>query len=208
MFEEFEFLISGIVFGLFAGVSPGPLLALIISETLKHGRTEGIKVAIAPLITDMPIILSVLFILSNVIQYNFVIGTISFFGAAFLIYLGMENLRIEIKEAEVRLNKKNALRRGIIVNLLNPNPYLFWILVGGPMILRSLEIHVSATILFIVGFYSLLMGSGIGIALVADKSKSFIKSKYYIYIVRILGLALILFALYFVYEGLRLLSAF
>lgn len=58
MLEIFTFLISGIIFGLSAGISPGPLLALVISETLKFGRKEGIKVAIAPLITDIPISLS------------------------------------------------------------------------------------------------------------------------------------------------------
>lgn len=208
MFEELEFLISGIVLGLVAGISPGPLLALVFSETLKYGKIEGIKVAIAPLVTDLPVVLFVLFILSNLVRYNFVIGIISLFGAGFLVYFGIENLRFEVKELEAKVDKKDGLKRGIIVNLLNPNPYLFWFFIGGPIIFRSLEMHVSATALFIVGFYALLIGSEIGIALIVDKSKSFIKSKYYIYIVRVLGLTLMLFALFFVYEGLKLLSVF
>ncbi|NWF86840.1 LysE family translocator [Candidatus Bathyarchaeota archaeon] len=208
MFEEFEFLISGIVLGFVAGISPGPLLALVFSETLKQGKIEGIKVAVAPLITDLPIVLFVLFILLNLVRYNFVIGIISLFGAVFLVYLGVENLRVEIKELEAKLDKKNGLKRGIIVNLLNPNPYLFWFFIGGPIIFRSLEMRISTTALFIVGFYSLLIGSEIGVALIVDKSKSFIKSKYYIYIIRALGLTLMLFALFFVYEGLKLLSLF
>ena len=48
---------AGLVYGLSAGFSPGPLMALVISQTLKHGIREGAKVAVAPLITDLPIIL-------------------------------------------------------------------------------------------------------------------------------------------------------
>ena len=65
MFEEFTFLLSGVIFGLTLGVSPGPLLTLVISETLKHNRKEGIKVAIALTITDLPIVLITLLILSK-----------------------------------------------------------------------------------------------------------------------------------------------
>ena len=50
-------LITGIILGLMAGISPGPLLALVISETLKHGKKEGIKIALTPFITDLPAIL-------------------------------------------------------------------------------------------------------------------------------------------------------
>ncbi len=46
MVEGFEFLISGIILGLAAGTSPGPLLALVFSETLKYGKKEGIKIAL------------------------------------------------------------------------------------------------------------------------------------------------------------------
>jgi len=76
------------------------------------------------------------------------------------------------------------------------------------MIFESLDIHISATALFISGFYTLLVGSNIGIALIVEKSKSFIGSKYYLYVVRALGIALILFALVFVTDGLKLMGIF
>ena len=136
------------------------------------------------------------------------IGVISLFGACYLIYLDVENLRLKTTKSEVELAKEDALKRGVIVNFLNPNPYLFWLSIGGPIIFKSLDIHISATILFILGFYSLLIGSKIGIVLILEKSKSFIKSKYYLYIVRALGIALILFALFFVKDGLELIGLF
>ena len=208
MIEGLEFLISGVIFGLAAGTSPGPLLALVFSETIKYGKKEGIKIAVSPLITDLPIVLFVLFILSNLIGYNFVIGMISLSGACYLIYLGIENLRVKIHEFDVEPAEKDALKRGVIANFLNPHPYLFWLSIGGPMIFRSLDVHVLATILFVSGFYSLLIGSKIGIVFILEKSKSFIKSKYYLYVVRVLGITLILFALIFVKDSLELVGVF
>ncbi len=38
-------LTIGIVLGLAAGLAPGPLLALTITQSLKYGIVEGVKVA-------------------------------------------------------------------------------------------------------------------------------------------------------------------
>lgn len=206
MLDPVEFLFLGVFLGLAAGTSPGPLLAVTISETLQHGKWEGIKVAISPLITDLPIILSILYILSHLTDYSSIIGIIAFFGASYLIYSGVESLRIKPENIELKIEKKDALKKGIIVNFGNPHPYIFWISIGGPIIFRSLNTHVSATVLFILGFYVFLIGSKVVITLIVEKSKSFINSKYYVSIIRFLGIAQILFGLTFIKVGLESLN--
>jgi threonine/homoserine/homoserine lactone efflux protein len=202
MLDIIGFLVLGAFLGLAAGISPGPLLAVTISETLQHGKWEGIKVAISPLITDLPIVLSVLFILSHLTSSNFVIGIIAFFSASYLIYSGMESLKIKQNSFELKLEKKDALKRGIIVNFGNPHPYIFWLSIGGPIIFKSLNTHIWATVLFIIGFYSFLVGSKVIVALIVEKSKYFINSKYYFSIIRILGVAQIIFGFTFIKVGL------
>jgi threonine/homoserine/homoserine lactone efflux protein len=204
--QELGFLISGFILGLAAGISPGPLLALVFSETLKFGKKEGVKIAVAPLITDLPIILFVFFILSYLTKYSCIIGSIALFGAGYLVYLGVENLRVKSEEFKIKLEKKEALKRGIIANFLSPHPYLFWLSIGGPMVFKGLGISFIAAVLFILGFYILLVGSKIVIALIVEKSRSFIGSSYYLYIVRALGIALVFFALIFLRDGLRLIG--
>ncbi|AYK16220.1 MAG: LysE family translocator [Methanosarcina flavescens] len=206
MLDLIEFLFLGAFLGLAAGTSPGPLLAVTISETLQHGKWEGIKVAVSPLITDLPIILSTMFILSHLTNYGFFIGIIAFFGASYLIYSGVESLKIKPNNVELNIEKKDALKKGIIVNFGNPHPYIFWISIGAPIIFKSLNTHVSVTILFILGFYSFLVGSKVAITLIVEKSKSFINSKYYFSIIRILGIAQIVFGLVFIKMGLELLN--
>lgn len=66
-----EFLSTGTLLGLAAGFSPGPLLVLVISETLRHSVKEGVKVSIAPIITDTPILLVALFVLTQLSIFLF-----------------------------------------------------------------------------------------------------------------------------------------
>ncbi len=42
------YLIQGIVLGFVAGISPGPMLDLVINQTLHHGWRAGNLVALAP----------------------------------------------------------------------------------------------------------------------------------------------------------------
>ena len=202
MLDLIEFLAMGSFLGLAAGMSPGPLLAVTISETLQHGKWEGIKVAVSPLITDLPIILAVLFVLSHLTNSDFFIGIIAFFGASYLIYSGIESLKIKKDSVELNLEKKDALKKGVIVNFGNPHPYVFWLSIGGPIIYKSFSTHVWATILFIAGFYIFLVGSKVVVALIVEKSKYFINSKYYFSIIRVLGIAQIVFGLTFIKVGL------
>lgn len=207
MVNALESLFSGIILGLVAGMSPGPLFALVIAETLKFGKEEGFKVAVSPLITDSTIMLITLLALSTLAEHNVVIGLVSIFGACYLIYLGLKNLRVKTTRSDVVLLRKEAFKQAIITNLLNPHTYIFWLSVGSPIILETLKTDASTTILFLLGFYTLLMGSMVFVALIVDRSKSFVKSKYYSYVVRILGIVLIFFALTILIEGLKLMSS-
>lgn len=207
MAEALEFLFLGAVLGLVQGLSPGPLVTLVISETLKFGKSEGFKVAVSPLITDSTVIVLALVVLSNFARYDVVIGVVSISGACYLIYLALENLRVKTSMLEMKVVKKEAFKRAVITNFLNPHVYVFWISVGGPIIVRSLTTHASGPGLFLVGFYVLLIGSTASIAFMVDRSKALVKGNYYSYIVRALGIVLILFALVLLIEGWELLRS-
>jgi len=199
-----ELLLSGVILGLAQGLTPGPLVTLVISETLKFGKEEGFKVAVSPLITDSTIVLFAVIVLSAFEGYGALLGIVSVFGACYLIYLGLENIRTKIKVYEVSAMKREAFKRAVITNFLNPHAYLFWLFVGGPIILGNIETDISAVAFFLLGFYCFLIGSKMSIALVVDKSKQFIRSMYYSRIIQILGIILVLFAVSILIDGLRL----
>ena len=198
----------GAVFGLTAGISPGPLLTLVISETLRHNKTEGVKIAIAPLITDIPIVLLTIFILSKMASFDMVIGIISILGGIFIAYLGYDSIRSKGIEIEIQNLKLKSIRKGIIVNILSPHPYIFWLMVGAPITIRAYQASPAAAFAFIIAFYVLLVGSKISIALVVDRSRAFLKNKVFIWTLRILGLVLLILAILLIKEGISYLGVF
>ena len=90
--SEFSFILSGIIFGLSGGFTPGPLMTLVISETLKHGTKEGLKIAIVPLISDFPIVAGSILVISRFSEMETILGILALAGAAYLVYLGLESL--------------------------------------------------------------------------------------------------------------------
>ncbi len=202
----FKYLTMGALLGLTSGISPGPLLTLVLTETLKHNKAAGIKIAISPLFTDLPIVLISLFVFSKLSQFNTVLGLISIVGAVFLVYLGRETIKAKQLNIETPGPGSESLKKGIITNILSPHPYLFWLTVGSPLAVKAFDLSLLAVMLFFVSFYGLLIASKIGVALIVARSKSFLKDQSYIWIMRILGVALFLFAIIFLYDGLNYLT--
>ena len=130
MANDITFLLVGLALGVIGAIKPGPLLTLIISETLKYNVKEGIKVAVAPLLTDIPIILFVFLILNKLAKSNLVIGTIAIVGSLYLLYLAYQNIFFKEVKLE-KITKSNSIKKGVITNFLNPYPYIFWIFIGG-----------------------------------------------------------------------------
>lgn len=197
------FFVTGILLGLSAGIAPGPLLTLVISETVRHNKRAGILAALAPVVTDLPIILISLFILSKLSDFNEVLGTISLLGALFIGYLAYENITIKSINVSKPKNDVQSLKKGVITNFLSPHPYLFWMVVGAPIMMKAYHGNITSVAVFISGFYMFLVGSKIMVALLVERSKSFLKSTGYIYTIRMLGCVLIIFAGIFFRDGLR-----
>jgi threonine/homoserine/homoserine lactone efflux protein len=189
------FLSIGLVFGFSAGISPGPLFALVISESLRHGSRAGIQVACAPLISDSPIILSCYFLLLTLADISGFLIAISVLGIIYLVYLGIQSVRTRtIEITGVSLKKHSSLSRGILVNILNPHPYIFWLTIGSPTIIRAHPFGLWAVAAFLAGFYSSLVSSKCILALITGTSKKFISSKFLVRLNQIMGVVLILLA--------------
>jgi threonine/homoserine/homoserine lactone efflux protein len=199
------YLATGALLGLGAGLSPGPLLALVLSESLRRGAPAGIRVALAPLVSDLPIIALVLPGLGKVAHHNMLPGILALLGGGLVVWMGLGDLRGTGAGAVVAEARPEAhpLRRGVLVNVLSPYPYLFWLGVGGPMIFKAWGQSPAAALAFLGSFYLLLVGSKVLLACVVGRL-TFLGSRAYRNILRTLAFLLCLFGLSLVYEGLTL----
>jgi threonine/homoserine/homoserine lactone efflux protein len=200
------YLTIGIILGLSAGFTPGPLLTLVVSETLEHGIKAGIKVSIAPIITDLPIIILTIYVFSQLSNFNNILGVVSLVGGCFVLFLAYESLSSKTKETNFEEEIPKSLAKGILANVLSPYPYLFWLSVGAPIMTKAQDLNRLAPLAFVLAFYVFLLGSKILLAILFGKSKSFLSSNVYIYIKRFLGLVLCVLAFGLFVDGLKLLG--
>lgn len=174
------------------------------------------SVSFAPLLTDGPVILAGFFLLhlfSNARHLNLFLSAVSFFGAAFLLYLAINILfsqknsfgdeNIEKKTEIINIDNK-SLFRGILVNFLSPHPYLFWFTIGIPAMMKTE--HAFCRPAFALIFFGVLVPMKIFLAWSVSKGKNRLKAKNILWIMRGLSVTFIYFVYILIREGIRYLQ--
>lgn len=163
-------LLAGLGIGLAAGVSPGPLLVLVITSTLHGGLRHGLAVAAAPLLSDLVVVTAVLLVLRELDPS--VLGWLGVVGGVLVVVVGLQTVResrgasLAPGSAEGAPPLRTALGRAALVNLLSPHPWLSWITVLGPLTVSFWRAGEVAGVAVVAGFYLTLVGSKAALAVV------------------------------------------
>jgi threonine/homoserine/homoserine lactone efflux protein len=148
-----------------------------------------------------------LLVLSRFSDVNAVLGGISIVGGLYVLWLGVESLRIrEVAIAESGA-AAHSVRKAFGINILNPHAYLFWATVGAPTVLRAAKDGLANAVAFVVCFYILLCGSKMLLAVLIHRSRGFLSGKAYLRTLQTLGVVLLTFGVWLIREGYRYLSA-
>jgi threonine/homoserine/homoserine lactone efflux protein len=187
-------LVLGLSTGLSAGLSPGPLLTLVVTASLRSGLAGGLRVALAPFVSDLPIVaLSVLLIDQLPAA---ALRWVGIAGGLVVIWLGAEILRGARTaslpaEGEPGGDPRRELWRGAVVNLFNPHPYLFWLTVGGPTVVRGWQVSPWHALAFVASFYAMLVGSKMAVAWVVSRQRGRLSLIWYRRVLAACGLVML-----------------
>jgi threonine/homoserine/homoserine lactone efflux protein len=194
---------AALIMGLGEGIKPGPLNTLVITETLQHDWRAGTKVAISPLITDAPIITISAWMWSQATSLSGVEAFMYLAGAAFLTWLGIDGIRSASPTFDnlESPQDEHSLRRGVITNLLNPNPWMFWTLAGAPFMVAAWNQSPWMPFAYVIPFLSMLIGVKILIAVTFHRSKDWMSDGGLLWAIRVSSLALLALAALFVLQG-------
>jgi len=201
-----QFAASGLLLGLSAGLAPGPLMALVISQTIRYGLGHGVRVAVAPLLTDLPIVVGSILVVGAAASAGASLGIVAIAGAAFIAYLAWDTWHAEPPGAAAVDAAPRSWTRGVTVNLLSPHPYLFWFTVGAPTVLAAADRSPLAAIAFLVTFYVGLVGAKVGIAVATARAGRSITGRGYRLTMRVLAVLLATFAVILLWEGVSILT--
>ena len=197
--------LQALVLGLGAGLAPGPLLALVMSESLRNGQRAGMRVALAPLVTDAPIVAASWALAGSLDPQSPWLAVLALGGSIVVGHLAIGQWRAVLPRGDAA-GVTRSLRRGVAVNLLSPHPWLFWITLGGPLLAGATAASVWLAVLFLLVFYSLLVGTKLVLAVLTARLGQSLTDAGYRRVCRALGLALLVFALQLAWQGLSRLA--
>lgn len=197
---------AGAGLGLAGGIAPGPLTVLVVTQTLRHGPIEGAKVALAPVLTDGPLLLGSAALATALAGFDVALGVLGLLGAAFLVWLAVDTLRVHGVDVDPDA-LAGSLWKAIGTNLLNPHPYLFWVGVGGPLVAEAWASSGWAVAAFLVGFFGALCGSKLALAALVGRVRGLLQGPAYLWTVRAMGVGLLVLAGWIGWEAVGRLAA-
>ncbi len=149
-------LSEAIGLGFVAAALPGPLQAFAMIQSLQRGFRSGLWVVPAPLVSDGPILVVCLSVLSRAPEG--LLRILALGGGLFLTYLAAttwRQLRMppgSRRQAEP-LSGLRILGKASVINGLGPGPWIFWTTVTGPLLVDAWHESVGQALVFLAGFF-------------------------------------------------------
>jgi threonine/homoserine/homoserine lactone efflux protein len=197
------YIIQGLGYGFAAAVQPGPFQTYLISQTLSKGWKQNLPAALAPLLSDGPIIALCLLVLSQVPawlqRFLYIAGGLFILYLAFGAYSSWKNFDLNISSTESGTHQ--SVLQAALINMLNPNPYIYWTLVTGPILLTGWRETPANGVGFLAGFYISILLSLSAIIIVFGTARQ-LGPKVNRALLGISAIALFCFSLYQLWRGI------
>ena len=196
------YLVQGIGYGFAAASQPGPFQAFLISQALTRGWKHTLPGAFAPLLSDGPIILLSVFVLSQLpagLQ-----RAMYLIGGSFVLYLAYGAFKswrdYDENVTHPELAGRQTILKAAMTNALSPGAYFFWIFVTGPLLVHGWRETPLNAITLLLGFYSTMI-SGLATIIVIFGAASRLGPKLNRAMLGISALALAGFGVYQLWMG-------
>lgn len=196
------FISQGLGLGIGAGAIPGPLYNYIINETILYGFRRSFVISLVPLMTDAPIILLMLVVLEQL--PDIAVRGLQVVGGGFIFYLAwiawQQSHAAVILRAEAGVGHV-AVWRALLVNWLNPAPYIFWGTVTGPILSDALDESPLYALAFLVAFYLPLCGMLAIVGAIFDRVRT-LNEDYLRWVIRFSAVLLVAFGFILIVQGI------
>ncbi|HQT95224.1 MAG TPA: LysE family transporter [Thermoanaerobaculaceae bacterium] len=156
-----ESIVFGSGFAFAAAIQPGPLQAFLLARVAAAGWKRTLPAVLAPLLSDIPIAALVLLVLGRLpgaAQQGLRAA-----GGVLLVYLAWAAFRqLRFPPEAPAASAPSAPRtffQAVLVNVLNPNPYLGWALVLGPASVAAWHHDPASAVALVVAFYGTIVAT-------------------------------------------------
>jgi threonine/homoserine/homoserine lactone efflux protein len=153
------YLVQGLALGFAAAVQPGPLMVYLITQTLTHGFRKTWVAAFAPLVSDGPIIILAMLVLSQ--MPGALKRGLNVVSGIFILYLALGAFKqwriFTALDEKTTASSTQSLLKAALMNALSPMPYIYWSLVTGPILIEGWKQSPTQGLIFLISFYGVMI---------------------------------------------------
>lgn len=193
-------LLLGLAIGAAAGISPGPLLVLVITATLRSGWRAGAAAALSPLATDLVVVTLTLAVLDRI--PTAALAWIGVVGGFYVGYLGISTVR-GARQASLTMAQPavgTTFAQACAVNITSPHPWLTWATALGPLTVATYHRGAGGAVGLVLGFYTALVGAKMLVAALVAGTRHRLSDRGYRMSLRIAGVVLLVLGVALVWE--------
>lgn len=154
------YVLQGFALGFAAMIQPGPFMAYLVNQTLSLGFRKAWIAVFAPLISDGPIIALTLLVLSQ--MPGWLRQSLNLASGVFILYLAWSAFQqwrnFTSPESTPAAGGGQSIFKAVLMNIINPMPYIYWSLVTGPILLAGWHASPASGLAFLGAFYLTLIG--------------------------------------------------
>lgn len=202
-----QFILEGLLFGLFLSLSLGPIFIALTQTAVEKGGRAGMTVGLGVWISDVLIVFfTYLFIkrISATVESESFQFWLGMAGGIVMILFGLGSIfkRVELDLNERKHEYKDYLGfwlKGFLVNTINPFTFLFWLSTISTYIIGR-KINNTEAMIFLGSILFMIVFSDAVKVILAKSIRTKLKSSHIQKFSQVAGIGLFCFGLYLIYQ--------
>jgi len=201
MFDLLQMFIVAFALGLTGALAPGPTLVATINASIAGGWTMGPKVTLGHMLSELILVLVIVAGLATAaLQYTTAIGVIG--GAALIVFglltiTGSRTASLSGIGSSAATVTANPYLAGFFTSVANPYFWIWWLTVGGAMVITGLAGGIILSCVFMAGHWCADLGWYTVVSTGISKGKTLLSDITYRRIMIACGIFLVIFGTYY-----------
>jgi len=167
MNDIYQIFIGSMIVAFSGAMVPGPMLTLVISSVAKKGFWTSFFIVVGHSLLELVVVIGFLLGILKYLENPIIVKIIGILGGVFLLYIGVDII-ISIFKKKYAIDFKSIVKKrtitgkstgtvilqGILISLMNPYWYIWWISIGAAFLIKSVKFNTPGISSFYIGHIS------------------------------------------------------
>jgi len=167
MNEVYQIFIGSMIVAFSGALVPGPMLTLVISSVARKGFWTSFFIVVGHSLLELVVVIGFFLGILKFLDNPLIAKIIGLLGGIFLLYMGID-IVVSIFKKKFTIDFKSVLKqrtitgkstmtvifKGILISLMNPYWFIWWISIGAAFLLKSVEFNMAGISSFYIGHIS------------------------------------------------------